>query len=222
MKTKLKYLAIIGVLSLALVACWEEEGGETEAESKTKVESSEKASQSEDESESSEMAKVEYDLSGKGFAGSYKFALPKDAYKDHTENGMFFMYDGYRVGVSDPYDDFDASTIEKFIESSNSFVLKDMESARRDIFPNNTFDEKPYLNLNAPASADIEGKNAYFVHGVVGNETHEKESYIVICYVMDEKEPYYVFGVSEPENPGPEDGLEDFLKVIVNTVEWNG
>ena len=223
MKKNVKYLAMVGVLSLVLAGCGNDAASETETESKTKVEESvEKTSQSANEPDESASEKKEYNLADVLHVGSYNFLIPEKAYYDRSRHGKIFPYDGYRVGISTPIigsDDFDASSIETFIDSTQSFLLKDLDYARSDIRLDYASSEKTYLNLNTPEKADIEGKDAYFVHGVVGNETRDIESYIVVCYVMDEEAPFYVYGVEDPKNPGPEDELEDFLKAIINTAE---
>ena len=84
---------------------------------------------------------------------------------------------------------------------------------RGDIF-GGIFDIKFYCNVISTEEADIDGLDAYIVRGVVGNETDEQE-------VMDEQAPFYLFGVPYRENPGPEEGLADYLKAVVKTVEWN-
>ena len=214
-----------------LAACGGNKDDKEESGSKTKTEASKEAGKEGKGSESSSDGKKkggkDYALEEKGFAGPYKFLFPAKCQKTKAAHGMFCLTDTYRVGVSnvkygkDAYADLDTSTIDALIESSKSEVLEDMEIVRGDIFPNNTYDEKPYFTVSTKEKANIDGKDAYFVHGVVGNEKDGKETYIVLCYVMDEKAPYYLYGVADRDNPGPEDGVEDLLKAIDATMEWN-
>lgn len=228
MRKNLRFMLLIGAFALTLAACGEKSN--PEEKSTVKTESSLSTTQKEEKSSKDKEGQGEsskYVLDKKSAVGPYSFYYPSaDTKKDGAHGKYFGGSTGYVIYASAPKyymdnkDEYDTSTIDAFVETSKTHILVDVKKFRRDIF-GVSFDVKPYLTAKSTVKTDIKNFDAYFVHGVIGDETSGAEIYFVGCYVMDEKAPFYVFGIPDGVANGAEEDLEEYLKAIVETFEWN-
>lgn len=228
MKKSIRFLMAAGalVLMIGISGCGSAPGeGESSAKESGGATSSEKQTDQKDKDKSTEEEKKQDEgivLDKTGYLGSYTFLYPSTTKIYSAHLGKYFVTDGFqillaRVGEASS---IDTSSIDAFIESSMERTKREIQSMRVDTYGKH-FGLEIYINVDSTEKVDLEDWDAYIVRGEVGAEEYGLNMYFVACYVLSDNEPFYLFGVPWRDNPGTAEALEEYLKQLLGTFEWN-
>ena len=231
MKNNMKFLMAAGVvvLTLAFGGC----GKNVENEQTSEHGSNQAQTQDDEElvgktEESKDVGQRDTGvvLDKKGYSGPYVFMYPSADSKNPanfcsyygTSLGFQYLISVPTYGVSEDKA-IDVSTIDMFIEGTEPRIKADLAQISVGKFGH--FDGKFFFNVDSKDEIKIKDWEAYEVHGKVGDESYDVEEFFVAYYVMNEEAPFFIFGIPDSKEPGTEEDLTVFLKMVAETFEWN-